>query len=134
MFDVAAVQRHAVSDGDFIFKNCWLLARTCMQHAVVLHVRAIANTDVEHIAAHDRAEPNGRLLANVHVANDLRAVSYESGFVNLRMNTAKRSDHDSLPPDQKLSLQKFKRRSKCILKQMKQKSSAFGVSTQVDGD
>src|SRR2546423_9431731 len=116
MFDVAAMQRHAVTDSDFFFKNRRLLARACVQYAVVLHVRAIADAYIKHVAAHDRAEPNRRLLADVHVANDLRAVSDECGFVNLRMNTAKRSDHDCLSTNQELSLQKFKSRSKCVLK------------------
>jgi hypothetical protein len=30
----------------------------------------------------------------MHVTDDLGAVSDECGFVDLRMNTAKRSDHD----------------------------------------
>ena len=77
MFDVAAVQRHTVTDGDFFFQNRRLLARARVQHAVVLHVGAIADADIEHVATHDCAEPNGRLLADVDVANDLRALSYE---------------------------------------------------------
>jgi hypothetical protein len=32
----------------------------------------------------------------VHVADDLGAVGDECGFVDLRMNTAERSDHDSM--------------------------------------
>src|SRR5882724_266503 len=94
MFDVAAMQRHAVTNSDFFLEDRWLLARACMQHAVVLHVRAIADAYIKHVATHDGAEPNGRLFANVYVANDLRAVSNECRFVNLRMHPAKRSDHD----------------------------------------
>src|SRR5437763_66115 len=88
-----------MTDGDFVFENRRLLSCACVQHAVVLHVGAIADADVEHVAAHDCAKPNRRLLADVHVANDLRAVSYESGFLNLRVNAAKGTDqigtHDS---------------------------------------
>ena len=94
MFDVAAVQGDAVADGDFFFENRRLLARAGVKDAIVLHVRAVADADVEHVAAHNGAEPNGRLPADVHVTNNLRTVSYERGFVNLRMNTAKGTDHE----------------------------------------
>jgi hypothetical protein len=50
--------------------------------------------NVEHIAAHDGAKPDGRLCANVHVADNLVAIGNEGSFVCLRMDPAKRSDHD----------------------------------------
>ena len=64
-----------------------------MQYAVVLHVGAVADAYVEHVAAHDAAEPNRRLLTDVNVTNHLGAVGDEGRFVNLRMNAAKRSNH-----------------------------------------
>ena len=82
-----------MADGDFFFKDCGLLAGARVNDAVVLDVRAIADPDIEHVSAHNGAEPDGRLLADVHIADDLRAVGDESGFVNLRMNSAKGSNH-----------------------------------------
>src|SRR4051812_10633214 len=82
-----------MTDGDFFFQDGRLLARARMQHAVVLHVRAIADADVEHVAADDRAKPDGCLFAYVNVADDLRAIGDESCLVDLRMNSAERTDH-----------------------------------------
>src|SRR6185503_14306937 len=56
---------------------------------------AVADANVEHVAARDRAKPYGRLLAHMHVTDDLRAVGDESGFVNLRMNAAEWPDHET---------------------------------------
>src|SRR6266852_5888416 len=94
MLDIAAVQSHAVSDRHFVFENGRQLAGARVQHTVVLHVGAIADANVEHVAARHRAEPDRSLLAYVHVADDLRAVSDECCRVNLRMNSAEWSNHD----------------------------------------
>src|ERR1700704_3238523 len=96
MLDVTAVQSHAVTDGDFVFQNRRLLAGARVQDAVVLHVGAIANANVEHVSTRHRAEPDRSLLANVHVADHLRAVSNKSCWVNLRMNSAKGTNHSWL--------------------------------------
>jgi hypothetical protein len=48
---------------------------------------------VEHVAADDGAEPHGRVLAYVNVADDLRALFDERGRMNLRAYAAERSDH-----------------------------------------
>src|SRR6185503_12274377 len=93
MLDIAAVQRDAVSHCDFVLENGRLLAGARMQHTVVLDIAAVADANVEHVAARHRAKPHGRLLAHMHVTDDLRAVGDESGFVNLRMNAAEWSDH-----------------------------------------
>src|SRR5712692_10703520 len=91
---MTAVQGHTVPDGDFVFQDCRLLAGARVQDAVVLHVRAIADANVEHVAADDAAEPDGRLLAHVHIADYLRTFSDECRWVNLRVNAAKWSNHD----------------------------------------
>src|SRR6266496_1613026 len=94
MLDIAAVQSHAVAASDFVFQNRGQFSDARMQHAIVLHVRAIADANVVHVAARNRAEPDGGLFAYVYVANHLRAVGDECGSVNLRISTAKGPDHD----------------------------------------
>jgi hypothetical protein len=64
-----------------------------MQHTIVLHVSAIADPYVEHVTAGDGAEPDRSLFADVDVADYLGAVGNEGCRVNLRMNTAKWSNH-----------------------------------------
>ena len=93
MLDVTAVQSHAVPDRDFIFENSGLLSSARVQHAVVLHVRAITDADVEHVTARDGAKPDGRLIADMHIANYLGAVGNESRAVNLRVSVAKWANH-----------------------------------------
>src|SRR5712671_5952303 len=90
---MAAVQSDAVTDRDFVFQDGGKFAGARMQHTIVLHVSAIADAYVEHVPARDRAEPDRSLLANVHVADHLGAVSNESCRMNLRMCAAKRTNH-----------------------------------------
>ena len=59
----------------------------------VLNVRAIPYAYVEDITTHDRVEPDGRLLADLNVADNLRALFDKSRLVNLRVRAAKWSDH-----------------------------------------
>src|SRR5690242_10554345 len=66
--DIAAVQRNVVPDGHLVFEYGRVRAVRDMYDRPVLHVRAVANSYVEHVAAHDRAEPDGRLLANHNIA------------------------------------------------------------------
>src|SRR5438876_10081664 len=88
------MQGDAVSDSDFIFQDGRLLTGARVQDAVVLHVRAIADANVEHVATHNGAKPDGGPLADTHVADYLRAVSDECCRVNLRVNAAKGSNHN----------------------------------------
>jgi hypothetical protein len=59
----------------------------------VLDVGALADADVEDVAADDGAEPDRGVRADVHVADDLRRVLDEGGRVNLRVRAAEGSNH-----------------------------------------
>ena len=82
---VAAVQSNIVPNGHFIFKNGRVRARCDVYDRAVLYVRAIPYAYVVTIAAHHSIEPDGRLFAYGNVANDLRALFYESCRMNLRV-------------------------------------------------
>src|SRR6185312_16161774 len=90
------MQSHAVTHRDFVFEDGGLLAGARVQHAVVLDIAAVADANVVHVATRHRAKPHGRLLADVHVADDLRAVSNECGWMYLRMNSAEWTNHVGL--------------------------------------
>src|SRR6267142_3046573 len=94
MLDITPVQSNAVAYGDFIFENGGQFADARVQHTIVLHVGAVTDAYVIHIAARDSTEPDGGLLAHVHVTYYLRAVSDEGRWVNLRVNTTKGSNHE----------------------------------------
>jgi hypothetical protein len=91
--DVAAVQRDVVPDRHLVFKYGRVRAVRDVYDGSVLYVRAVAYPDVEHVAAHDRAEPHRRLLADMNVSDDLRAVFDKRGRVNLRVLASERSNH-----------------------------------------
>src|SRR6185503_11609868 len=87
---------HAGTDSHFVFQNRRFFTGACMQDAIVLHVGAITYANVEHIATRYGAEPDGRLLAHMHIAYNLGAVSDKGCGVDLRMNSAKGSNHNCL--------------------------------------
>src|SRR5205085_12593383 len=72
--DVTAVQRHVVPDRHLVFEYGGVRAVRDVYDRAVLNVRAVAYAYVEHVAAHDHAEPDGRVLAYHHIADDLRAL------------------------------------------------------------
>jgi hypothetical protein len=94
MLDVATVQRDAVAHRNFIFEDSRLLAGARMDHAVVLNVAAIADANVIHITAQHGIAPNRGLFAQLHVSNDLRTLINVGAVRDLRMNTAKWSNHN----------------------------------------
>src|SRR5205085_3221956 len=95
--DVAAVERNVVADRHLVFENRRVRAVGDVDEGAVLYVGALADAYVEHVAANDRAEPDGGLRADVNVPDDLRALLYEGGRVNLRALAAERSNHNSTP-------------------------------------
>jgi len=50
-----------------------------MDHAAVLHVRALADAQQLRVATQDRAEPHARAFAEFDVADHLRAVGDPGG-------------------------------------------------------
>ena len=73
------------------------LHRMRPQHAVngcaVLDVRPPADPDPVHVAADDDAHPDAALLADLDLADDLRAVVDEGAGMNARQTAAVRADH-----------------------------------------
>jgi hypothetical protein len=82
-----------VPDGHFVFEDGRVRAVRDVDDGSILNVCAIADAYMENIAAHDRVEPDARLLADVHIADDLRALFDESRRMNLRVRAAKWSNH-----------------------------------------
>ena len=68
--DVAAVQRHGVTDGDIIAQDQRVFVAHHVQHRAVLNIRARADADVVHVAANHRARPDAGVFADDHVADD----------------------------------------------------------------
>lgn len=93
MLNVTTMKCSAVAHCDFVFENGWILASAGMDHTVILDIRAIADANVVHIAAQDCVAPDGRLLADVDVADYLRALVNVRALRNLRLDTAKWSNH-----------------------------------------
>src|SRR5688500_8763985 len=56
-----------------------------MNHRTVLYIRPVADADVVHIAAEDRAEPDAGLMADLDVADDDGSLGDESRFMNARL-------------------------------------------------
>lgn len=73
---MAAMQSDAVSDRNLVFKDCGIHAGASVYHAIVLHVRAIPDANVVHVAAQNSITPNRRLFTNVNVSDYLRAYIY----------------------------------------------------------
>lgn len=87
------MQSHTVPYRDLVFQNSGMAAGASVYYAVILHVRAIADANVVHVSAQDSVTPNRRFFTNVNVTDYLRAHIYIGAGLNLRMNTAERSDH-----------------------------------------
>jgi hypothetical protein len=82
-----------MANRNLILKNCRMRSRARVNHAVVLHVRAIADANVVHVATDRRVAPNRRLFAQMYITNHLGALINVSGAVNLRMDRAEWSNH-----------------------------------------
>ena len=91
--DVTAVERDVVADRHFVFEDGGVRPRRDVDDGAVLHVGARADADVEHVAADDGVEPDGRLFADDDIADDLRALLDEGRRVNLRVLSIERSNH-----------------------------------------
>ena len=62
----------------------------------VLDVRAAADANPVHVAADDDRHPDAALLADLDVADDLRAVVDERGRVDARKRVAERPEHQRI--------------------------------------
>jgi hypothetical protein len=64
-----------------------------MEHAQILYVRSMTDTDVMHVAANHGMKPDAALFAHHDVADDHRGVFDEAGFGNGRSDALKGPDH-----------------------------------------
>jgi len=65
-----------------------------VNHGIVLHVGPIADSNVMNIAANRAVAPDRRFFAEMYVAYYLSTGFDIRGWVNLRVNPSKRSNHD----------------------------------------
>jgi hypothetical protein len=83
-----------VAHGNFFFENRWMRAVAHVDYRIILNVRPIPDANVMNITANCAVTPDRSLFAKVHVADYLGTGFNICGGVNLRVNTAKWSDHD----------------------------------------
>src|ERR1051325_6541336 len=88
------MQGDTVAHCHFIFENGGMRTGARVHHTVILNVGTITDAYVEHVAAQHGIAPHGSLLAQLHIANNLRTHVDVRAFRNLRLHTAKRSNHD----------------------------------------
>ena len=65
----AAMQHHVVADGHVVADDERMGIVRHMQHAEILHVRPVAETDIIHITANHGVEPGAALLAHDDVTD-----------------------------------------------------------------
>src|SRR5690349_14504609 len=82
-----------MSDGDMIADNRGKLVTGDMNNRAILHVGMMPDANGKNIAAQDTIEPYARLFANLHVADDVRAVFDKGASGDLRQNTFEGINH-----------------------------------------
>ena len=65
-----------------------------VNHGIILNVRTIADANVMNVAANRAVAPDRSFFAKVNVADNLSTGFHICGWVNLRVNPTKRSNHD----------------------------------------
>jgi len=88
------MQRRTVTDCHFFFENRRVRAGSRVKDRIVLNIRSVANAYVIHIAPNGAVAPDRRFFAEVNIANYLSTGFDVRGWVNLRVNPTKRSNHD----------------------------------------
>jgi hypothetical protein len=87
------MQDHVVPDGDVVADDERMRVVCDMQHAEVLHVRAVPDANVVHIAANDGMKPGAALFAHHDVADDHGGLFDKAGLRDSRGDALKRADH-----------------------------------------
>ena len=82
-----------VTDGDVVADDQRMRVVRDMQHAEVLHVRAVPDANVIHIAANDGMKPGAALFAHDDVADDHGRFFNKAGLRNGWGDALKGSDH-----------------------------------------
>src|SRR5262245_65505269 len=76
----AAMENDPVSDGNTIADASRKLAAGDMNHAVILNVGAVADLYGIDIATQDTVKPYARMLADLHIADNMRAFFDKCSF------------------------------------------------------
>ena len=64
-----------------------------MEHAEILHVRSVTDSDMVHVPANDGMEPDAAVLAQHHIADDNAGLFDKAGCGNGRLDTLECADH-----------------------------------------
>ena len=92
-FDVAAVQRDAMSDGDLLCEDGRAKIRADVDHRHVLNIGACADANVADIAANDAAEPHVRILTDLDITYHDHIFGNVGRFVDLWVDVVECFDH-----------------------------------------
>ncbi len=91
--DRATVERHGVSYGNPVAHHHAVLVAHAVEHAAILDVRVLSDTNRVHVAADDRVHPHAGAFADLDVADDLRRLVHVARLVYARSNTLVRAQH-----------------------------------------
>src|SRR6185503_18045619 len=86
-------QCRAMSNRHFRLENRRMRSMTHVNHRIVLDVGPVADANVMNIAANRAVTPDRSLFAEVYVTYNLSTGFDIRGWVNLRVNPSKRSNH-----------------------------------------
>ena len=86
--DLRAVHDGAVADRHIIADDARIVVRH-MKADEILHIRALADRDVIHIAARNDTRPKARILRDAHIARKEHLRRDECLLVNLRLDAMK---------------------------------------------
>lgn len=93
LFDVAPVQRRAMSNGYLSLENRWVRSMSNVNNRIVLDVGPVADANVMNITTNGAVAPDRSFFAEVYVTYNLSTGFDIRGWVNLRVNPSKRSNH-----------------------------------------
>jgi hypothetical protein len=86
--DAGTVYDHVMTDGDIVFDLNDRFFEKRMQRAAVLDVHPVADPDRVHIAPQHRIEPDGAVVANLHITNDCCILRQVTVLPDLRCEPA----------------------------------------------
>src|SRR5262249_2277010 len=90
----AAVQRDRMPYRNPIAHDDAVLVSHAVEHAAILHIGVIADTDGKHVAANNGVHPNAGVLAYLDIADDLGGFVDIAGLVNARRDSLVGTEHN----------------------------------------
>src|SRR3984885_6595745 len=91
------MQRHRMTDCHVLTHRHAIGIFHAVQHTAILNARIGADADGINVAAHHCVHPDGCMLAEDNITNDLRRLIHITACRNCRVHSLKRSNHSSLP-------------------------------------